>query len=321
MFEAVAIIIEWENALLSELDRARRMLQQLALQVGDYARKHNTRFELIVIYNPEYVERSIPETAVRSEIDPATWPGTIRFLDAPGLHYYDQKTFGASQTTAEIVLFLDSDVIPDSGWLAFLLDGMNDPSTQIIGGQTYLTDETFFDRVFAGFWFFRPKNLRPGIYDAHDFYANNVAFRREFFQSHSFPKADCYRGQCAQLSRVLRAKGEKIRIHGEAFVTHPAPDGFMHAMKRAIAHGYDRVYWMRTSGKAISASPIGAFYRLLKGFWLVIRRVPHRAWQLGLNPVTALASALMGLVFHAAIFCSEVVSYFFPAFVRRHVHI
>ena len=28
-------IVEWENAVLSELDRARRMLRQLSNQIGD----------------------------------------------------------------------------------------------------------------------------------------------------------------------------------------------------------------------------------------------------------------------------------------------
>lgn len=318
----VAVIVEWENALLSELDRARRMLRQLADQARAYAAARNTRFELIVIHNPDQVERAVPESALNGEIDPATWPGTIRILAAPGLHYYDQKTFGAAQTDADVILFLDSDVIPDEGWLAKLLDGIDDPQTEVIGGQTYLTDESFFDRVFAGFWFFRPKQPRAGVFDSGGFYANNVAFKRSFFLAHPFPKADCYRGQCAQLSRTIKAEGVPIRTHGEAFVSHPAPDGFLHAMKRAVAHGYDSVYWQRqTSNGWLTASPAGALVRWVKGLILVVRRVPARAWHLELDPLTAIVSALTGIVFHTAIFASEVVSYFFPNLVRRHVHI
>ncbi|MEW6753974.1 MAG: hypothetical protein AB1505_23795 [Candidatus Latescibacterota bacterium] len=110
---SVAIVVEWENVLLSELGRAQRMLRQVCEQARDYACTHGTRFELLVVHNPDEVPGSVPEGAVRGQIEAGTWPGAIRFLAAPGLHCYQQKTLGAGATQAEVVVFLDSDVIPE----------------------------------------------------------------------------------------------------------------------------------------------------------------------------------------------------------------
>jgi glycosyltransferase involved in cell wall biosynthesis len=45
----------------------------------------------------------------------------LQVIVSEGAGYHAQKHLGAQQATGDILLFLDSDVIPDSGWLAFLL--------------------------------------------------------------------------------------------------------------------------------------------------------------------------------------------------------
>ena len=322
MPESVAVIVEWENALLSDVERARRMLRRLSDQAIDYARDRTTTFELVVVCDTSAIDVSVPESVVTAEVDTRQWPGVIRMLAAPHLHYYDQKNFGATQTEAAVVVFLDSDVIPDDGWLRYLLDAIDDPRQMVVGGETYLSRDTFFDRVFAGFWIFEPRRNGVGLHDAAGFFANNVAFKRRFFVSHQFPKADCYRGQCTRLAAMIRQEGFAIGRHGEAAVSHPAPDGLKHSLLRAICHGHDRVYWLRLEKfGAMRASPIGALVRFVRTCLGLLTLVPARARQLRTDPFTALTAAVVAVGFHLVILGSETVAYFNPRLIRSHIHI
>jgi GT2 family glycosyltransferase len=318
----VAVIIEWENALLSEVDRARRMLATLDEQAKAYARGHNTRFELLVMYDPGVVDLSVPKSTVEDEIDTANWPGEVKFLESPGLHYFDQKNLGARSTTAEVIMFLDSDVVPDAGWLAHLLDSLDSPDVQVVGGQTYLDTNTLLDRLFAGFWFFpvdpRLKGLRP----IGTFWANNVAFRREILEQYRFEPATAYRGQSTALARQLRRDGINIFRHGEATMSHPAPGSLEHVVARAIVHGYDNVYWARHKPHgAWLASPLGALGRFLGSFFSLFTTVPQRAKALKLGIPTATGSFFLGLLFYLIIFGSEIVAFFAPDLIRNNIQV
>lgn len=322
MPSSVAVIVEWENALLSDLGRARRMLRRLGDQAMAYARNRPTTFELIVVYNPRDIDVAVPELAVAAEVDTRQWPGTIRMLAAPDLHYYNQKNFGATQTEADVVVFLDSDVIPDDGWLRCLLDAMDDSRHVAVGGETYMSRDTFLDRVFATFWIFEPRRNRTGVYDESGFFANNVAFKRDFFLSHRFPEADCYRGQCTQLARSIRRAGFVIKRHGEAYVSHPAPRGFKHVVSRAVCHGYDKMYWLRRErAGAMTASPAGAVIRFVQDCVRLGRVVPTRARQLRTGPLTALTAAVVAPAFRLVILASETVAYFNPRLIRSNIHL
>src|SRR5262249_45549030 len=149
MTKTVSVIIEWENAKLSELDRARRMLSQLGKQMEAAAAKRQLSADLIVLYDNEAIDESIPREAVAGAIPAERWPGSIRFEPAPHQRYYEQKNTGAKLSNADVLVFLDSDVIPDDGWLEGLLSAMEDPKVQFVGGETYHATDTFYDKMFA----------------------------------------------------------------------------------------------------------------------------------------------------------------------------
>src|SRR5262245_12042354 len=207
MGKLVSVIIEWENAKLSDLNRAERMLTQLGAQIADAARKRDLRAELLLLYDSEEIDPAVPHAAVTARIDRAAWPGTIELVPAPGKRYYEQKNAGAHLAKGEILIFLDSDVVPDGGWLDGLLAALDDPNIDFVGGETYLATETLHDRLFAAFWSFPPKHPSRGIYRRRSFYANNLAVRRETFLANPFPDATAYRGQCSQLAKSMRDKG------------------------------------------------------------------------------------------------------------------
>lgn len=317
----VAIVIEWENALLSDVGRARQMLSTLSEQAQAYARSHNTRFELLVAYDPGEIDIAVPRSTVEDELDPASWPGEVRYVTAPGLHYFEQKDLGAASTSADTVVFLDSDVVPDPGWLGYMLDAMDRADVQVVGGHTYLAQDTLLDRLFSGFWFFEPNPRHTGVTRAGHFYANNVAFKREVLERHGFGVADSYRGQCVELARRLKADGISIWRAADAAVSHPAPDGLRHAFIRAVCQGHDNVYWRRRRRPLgwLHASPLGGAVRLLRNIGKSGATVLSRSRPLGLDPLTAIGSFAFGAGFAVVIYGSEVVAYFAPGLIRNHV--
>jgi len=316
----VAIVIEWENALLADAGRAHRMLSTLGQQAQVYARSHNTRFELLIAYDPGEIDIAVPRASVDGQLDPANWPGSIRYIAAPGLHYFEQKNLGAATSSAETVIFLDSDVIPDAGWLGHMLDAVDRAEVQVVGGNTYLADETLLDRLFSGFWFFEPNPKQAGVKPAEHFYANNVAFKREVLDRYGFAPADSYRGQCVALARHLRADGIQIWRAAEASVSHPAPDGLRHALIRAICQGHDNVYWRRRRPLGwLHASPLGGAVRLVRSVGSAGATVCARIRPLGLDPVTATGSFAFGTAYALVTYGAEIVAYFAPGLIRNHI--
>ena len=227
MTSKIALIVEWDNARLSEVGRARDMLRQLHIQTSAYSTRTNARFDLLLVYDPEEIAREIPETIIDECIKRETWPGDIRLLEARGLPYYEQKNFGVRQTDADVIFFVDSDVIPDDNWLTLLIDALKNPDVNVVGGETYLTNDTLYEKLFSAFWQFETKTNAGGeLREVRGFYANNVAFRGDLLRANPFPKLEAFRGQCAMLGHALRAKGIKIYRHDAARVSHPPPRSF-----------------------------------------------------------------------------------------------
>jgi len=139
----------------------------------------------------------------------------------------------------ELVVFLDSDVVPEPGWLAGLLGTFRDPSYDVVGGSTFLDIDRFASRAFALFWFFPLRHDREGLRESRHFFANNVAFRREVIATNPFPKLPALRGSCSILAQELMAKGHRIWINESSRVAHPPPNGVTHSLKRAMCQGHD----------------------------------------------------------------------------------
>src|SRR5687768_8738352 len=66
----------------------------------------------------------------------------------------EQKNFGISQTDADVIVFVGSDVVPDQSWLTQLLAALERGDVDVVGGETYLTTDSFYERLCAAFWNF-----------------------------------------------------------------------------------------------------------------------------------------------------------------------
>lgn len=321
---AISVIVEWENAKLSDLERANRMLDQLGRQMCDLAKRRQIKAELIVLYDGAHVERRIPESAVTAHIPAETWPGTIQIVDAPHQRYYEQKNSGAKLSTGETIILLDSDVVPDEGWLDGLMCALDDPSVDVVGGETYHATETFHDRLFAAFWTFGTRVPSRKIYRYKNFYANNVAMRRAVFLANPFPDAPTNRGQCSALARRLREQKIPIYRQGDSTVSHPPPEGLKTFVVRALCQGYDAIYWKQQDGVVrafFSANPLASLWRMIRNDANVVKKVAIRWNKVGLNLFGALAAVGAGFAFYFFKFLGEFVSFFAPGLIRDNLSV
>lgn len=305
----ISVILEWENALLSELRRARAMLRQLRQQI----RQQSQTFEFIVLFNPEQIRREL----ISSELE-AAFSGddliNYRIEPAPGLHYYDLKNFGATLAAGEIIVFVDSDVIPEDGWLSNILQPLlADNTIKVVAGTSYIDPENFFSKAFALSWIF-PLRSRHNHIDAtaKSFHANNLALRKEFFLANPFPAMPdgVTRGACGQLAAKIKSQGETIYRQHPARVSHPPPNGLVHTVVRGLAEGRDAVFKMKPANKLVLFGQVvlkfirrifnRALFRTVRNHKLVgmpLWQVPGAVLLMTAYYLIAMAGGIMAVLF------------------------
>src|SRR5687767_6433883 len=132
----VSIIVEFENATLKGLEELSDFISVLKREI---VAAHNTaRFELLCAYPGGEAISKLPnvqatlakvQTELGNLID-------VRLVELPGRRYYELKNEAARQATGDIIVFLDSDIVIEPGWLAQLLAPLNDPDVQVSAGLT-----------------------------------------------------------------------------------------------------------------------------------------------------------------------------------------
>src|SRR4029078_2186486 len=104
-------------------------------------------------------------------------------------------------------VFVDSDTVPEQGWLLTLLTPFHDRATVCVNGHTYLSNDDFFSRTFALIWFFPLAEGDKRFAAKRAINANNVAFRRDWISSHPFPAHNGFKVSCTLLMHQLWREG------------------------------------------------------------------------------------------------------------------
>lgn len=195
--------------------------------------------ELRVVHDPLEVEREALERLLPGDVSDAL---PLELLAAPRQRYYGLKLAGAKASRGDILLFVDSDVIPEPGFLSALLEPMiADEQILVACGTTYVDPRrNLFEKAFAAFWLFPPRAEDGPPRRADEFLPNCAAFRRELFERMPFPQVDGFRHAGAYLSAELNRAGVAIWSVPRARVKHPPPRGPRHALERALQEGHDR---------------------------------------------------------------------------------
>jgi hypothetical protein len=304
-----SIVIEWDNALLSESIRARRMLVTLDQQMAALPRTVH-RPQVLIVYDALTVDGHLLQHLVCDTLKSRDIYD-VELVPGPGLHYYELKNLGATRAHGEVIVFLDSDVIPEEGWLLGLLRAFESPAVHVVCGNTYIELEGLYSKAFALFWFFSPRVDSNGLVPVESFYANNVAFRREIFQARPYPTVPLFRAQFVTVVHHLKQRGIVIWLQQGSRVSHPPPNGLEHFICRALAQGYDAVMTedltgIRSSGNSFSR------YRDALG------RIRERHREVGLGRGGALGAATLATGYYTLHLLGELLTRVHPALVRRY---
>jgi hypothetical protein len=223
-----SISIEWENARFAEIERTRRMLRRLRRELIALPPPPEPP-QVVVLYDRFTIDGALVERVVEEEFRPAETPASLRIVASDHLRYDQQKNLGAAMTTGEIVMFLDCDVVPETGWLHAMLAVFDDPAVGVVGGETYVELDGFFSRAFALFWLF---SLRP---------EGSGVSRATFFHANGFPDLPIYRGQCTLLGDRIAAAQVGLFRSRDARAAHPYPATPGYFIARALHAGRDWV--------------------------------------------------------------------------------
>src|SRR5204863_9045516 len=138
------------------------------------------------------------------------------------------------------VAFADADCWPEPGWLEALLAPFAQPQAQVVAGRTTYRDDLLGAAASAIDFLYFPTPL--GNDCTRNFYANNVAFRREVFDGHRYrPAPDVYRGHCQDLGFRLHAARVPVQFVDAAHTIHRFPDARRELLRLRLLRGADTV--------------------------------------------------------------------------------
>jgi glycosyltransferase involved in cell wall biosynthesis len=316
-YPALSVVIEWENARNSEKARGVQMLRCLFAQLSAIDNRFTAAPEIIIVHDVD--DGSAGQILAEIKAEQPTFRGTPRTCPCDGLDYYDQKNLGAREARGEAILFVDSDVIPEDGWLEALLECYIQEAPDAVAGATYIHGPSLYDRAFALFWFF------PTETDYHtwsrsptkNFFANNVIFRTSVFRPIMFPDAPIVRGRCSMLADKLVKSGHSIIFEPRARTQHPAPNGVKHFVYRALCEGHDNLLM----NKSTDRNRLGALRRLLRNMLRSSARIATRHREVGLNLFGALGAMVVAFAYYSLAFCGELIAMVSPHFIRRSLRV
>lgn len=239
-FLSFSIIIEWENFVQSDARHASLMLQNLSKQINQISKKFSSKSEIIIVFNSKDVDSVLVKKFVDDNFSfhPLV---DFKFIPSFGLHYYELKNLGAKHSSNDLIIFFDSDVTPEDGWLEGMLQSFQNPDIKVVGGTTHMPNDSIMGKALALVWFTPRKSKYDKLFEVDHFYANNVAFRRKVYQSHPFPQINQFHGQCNIVADKLRKSGFKIFSQPKSRIIHDVPQNAKDFVSWALTMGLDYV--------------------------------------------------------------------------------
>ncbi len=290
----VSIVVEWENVLLAGSNRAQVMLQKLIQQCNGC----EDILEIIISANKPCPELSLRPSTLSEKI---SW----RLKISQGSHYYELKNYGAEISKGEIIVFIDSDVIPSDYWLQELLSVFTLKNAKVCCGNAFIETKGFYNKSFALFWFFPLEKVTGEITPCKHFFANNIAFKKEIFLRHKFHiDEDSSRGACLDLAQSLQNDGVEIWRNPSAQVAHPPPIGIKNFCLRALAQGRDRQ--LRSYG--MSSTSFGSFFRAFQNMIKSIIKILINFKRVRLNPLAIPFTILLAITYYTLYLLGEIGS-------------
>lgn len=312
----VSIIVEWENALLSEEERSTALLRALLQQANTLGGQRS--FELLIVYDETKFDGNSLAKLLERCMGPEDDILSRRLLPTADSGYYKIKNFGVAAATGEIIVLVDSDVVPEHDWLLQILTTLEDPAIDIVAGNSYIDPVGLVGKVFALTWFFPLRSDDGPVRRTRSLFANNLAMRKTVCLQHPFPDLGATsRGACLVLASQLTEANIPVFYNPRARVTHPAPNGFAHFCRRALAQGRDRVLRERTYGNRWSASWLASVSRLARHWAGSTWKVCAGFRRVSLQPFLIPAAVAIAACYYLLYWVGEMMTHLRIPAIRR----
>lgn len=310
---APAIIMEWGNALAYGVNRAERGLSELFCQLRQCAGAMDELPELIITFDPTRVAQDAIFKSLSANGGPSEWPMRVTLHPvSPAASYAGYHNEGFSRTSRDIVLFFDSDVIPEPGWLRQMLLPFLNPVICVVSGNTYIDRDGLYARAFALFWYFPPRCREEGLRPTNYFFPNNVAFRRDIFARFPFPEGAYFRGKAYEHARAMWQAGVPVLQQMAARGAHPPPIGVGYFARYALCRGHDI---------AVLESELGyppPLVNFIKNLRRAMTRIKRRRQELDADWGTVTVSAALAALYYCLVLAGQLLGRTYPKLVQRY---
>ena len=322
-YPSFSIVTEWENFIHSELWRPRNMLHNVFQQIKEISNNIGSKPEFLVVYNPDEVQKNQVEKIVNEEIKNYSDLVDLKIISAVGCNYFELKNFGSKYCTKDIIIFADTDIVPEDGWLVSILETMKNPNIHVVSGNTYLPLTSLVEKAIALVWYFPPETDRTSTFGEIDWFTtNNVAFTRKIFQKYNFPDLEGLRGANVAVAKKLIFDGIKIYHQPNARASHPASNGFVHFIHRGLQLGYDKGCAIIRERK-LDTSTLDREGRSAEKTSMskIISKIRHRYKFLNLNPLEVLPVFTIATTYYTLGVVGLLITLIWPGFLKERLSV
>ena len=306
---AVTLIIEWENAIDVVDEWTHRAMDGLVRELDAAGPLMREKPRVMYLYNRHAVPAGTIEAVIDKVAPRLPEVAELEIVPTEGLSYYKLKNYGIARSRTELSVMLDSDAIPQPGWLEELLAPFADPEVMAVGGFTRLGHEDFLSRSMALSWIFDLAGEGAKSERRNAFHPNNCAMRTDFFRKHPFPDLQAFKKQCLFWVRGIRKEGHKYVFAPRAQAVHAPHPGLKFVFWRAWTSGMDSdfvIFHTRTRSRLgrLGLSFVRFFTRLGRAWY----RILFRGHVVGMPIWERPFALLVALGYYAVRLAGEVTS-------------
>ena len=306
--DEMTIVIEWENPIDVDEEWPRASARALADELGRYGGGAAGRPTVLYLYDATVIERAEIE-AVLHEVAPDLGErARVDFAPTEGLTYYALKNRGARLAETELVVLLDSDSMPQPGWLAGLVAPFADPEIMVTGGATSLVAQDLVSRAMALCWIFDLPSEHASRPDRMTLHVNNCAIRTAFFRENPFPATEAFKKQCGIWLADVRRRGFGFVRATDALCLHAPHSGLRFVLWRGMQSGFDRDAKAMLEGRGRLVRAGHALRVYLKKLWRSSRRIVAHRREVALSAAMIPGALAVAWLYFSAVFVGQACS-------------
>jgi hypothetical protein len=294
-----SVVVEMENAATVNWADVVQSLRALAEQMASLTMPDSPKPQIILAHPGSEGESADLIAAAGRMVPELITAARVQAVALPNGRYYELKNAGIAQADGKLIVLLDSDAVPEPGWLSALLKPFSQSNAIVVHGCTYLGYSDLISRTLAMIWVFPLRDHDEREVSRRSLNANNCAFRAQALGKKPFPIDNGFKVGCTKFMKQLEQRGIEL-VRAPAYVKHAPLTGFRFLLWRALVTGRD------ADRKVADLKSRSRWRRLTSAllFWLkmelrVVRRVLAHYHHVAMPLWEVPAALFLGFTFFA----------------------